>query len=65
MSSLFPKVTLQIFVSECLGSEEKWTKARQMLNELKESQMKKALPKDKILTYHVNWNENGGTNFFS
>ena len=31
-----------------------------MLKELKEDQMVQKLPKDKILTYHVNWNEDGG-----
>ena len=33
-----------------------------MLKELKDDHMANVLPKDKILTYHVNWNENGGNN---
>ena len=33
-----------------------------MLQELKESQMEQKLSKDRIMTYHVKWNENGGMN---
>ena len=56
------QLAVLLSISECLGSKEKWSKARQMLKELKDNLMTDVLPKDKILTYHVNWNERGGNN---
>ena len=50
-----------MLISECTGSSEKWMKARKMLKELKENQMEQKLSKTRILTYHVNWNDSGGT----
>ena len=40
--------------------EEKWNKSREMLRELKEERMSKALEADRILSYHVKWNQTQG-----
>jgi hypothetical protein len=41
------------------GEEEKWKKSRQLLSELKDERMSKALPEKNIVTYNVKWISGG------
>ncbi|KAL3864383.1 hypothetical protein ACJMK2_006070 [Sinanodonta woodiana] len=47
--------------TECTGQEEKLKKVKNLLRTLKEERMEKSLPSDRILSYTINWTENGVT----
>ncbi|KAL5016270.1 hypothetical protein ScPMuIL_005859 [Solemya velum] len=44
---------------DCTGTEEKWTKSRALMKNLRDEYMIKKLPKNNILEYDVEWSENG------